>query len=134
MFNRRELLAGCLAVLARPAMADEDAPIAANPKVTFAGVITQVNLSPGNGPSSLQVERDGKPVTVFLGPLRYLIAQNFSPKAGQPVSVRGYESGNSVVAIEVTLTQEDKTLKLRDAEGRPLWRGGWHGTSKKGNS
>jgi len=40
------------------------------------------------------------------------------------VAVKGYKNGDSVVASEVTLPAEKKTLKLRDAQGRPLWRGG----------
>jgi hypothetical protein len=96
------------------------APIAANPVVEIKGVVKQVHISRGQGMPYLEVGA----TKVYLGSMRYLIAENFNPKAGQDVVVKGYKTGDSVVAIEVTLPAEKKTLKLRDAQGRPLWRGG----------
>ena len=64
----------------------------------------------------------------LLGPIHYLIAESFSPKTGQEVTVKGYKQTDNVIAIQVTLTQEKRTLKLRDDNGWPLWRGGaWRG-------
>jgi hypothetical protein len=99
-------------------------PIAANPIVEVKGAIRQVHLSQGQGMPYLDVQRAHGTVRVYLGSMRYLIAENFSPKAGQEVVVKGYQTGDSVVAIEISLPAEKKTLKLRDSKGWPLWRGG----------
>jgi hypothetical protein len=39
------------------------------------------------------------------------------------VQVKGYKLPDVVVATEVRLTAEGKSIKLRDENGRPLWRG-----------
>jgi hypothetical protein len=76
----------------------------------------------------LEVKHGNESSRVYLGPMHYLIAENISPKAGQEVAVKGYKLSDSLIAIQVTLTQEKKTLKLRDEKGWPLWRGGpWRG-------
>ena len=104
------------------------APVASNPIVEISGVVSQVQISPGQGMPYLEVKRDAEATKVFLGPIHYLIAENFSPKAGQEVTVKGYKQTDSIVAIQVSLPQEKTTLKLRDDNGWPLWRGGpWRG-------
>jgi hypothetical protein len=76
----------------------------------------------------LEVKHGNESTKVYLGPMHYLIAENFSPRTGQEVAVKGYKLSDSLIAIQVTLTQEKKTLKLRDETGWPLWRGGpWRG-------
>lgn len=100
------------------------APIASNPVVEIQGVIKQVHISRGQGMPYLDVEQRGATTKVYLGSMRYLVAENFNPKAGQEVMVKGYKTSDSVIAIQVTLTAEKKTLKLRDEKGWPLWRGG----------
>jgi hypothetical protein len=54
--------------------------------------------------------------------MRYLMEQNFNPKAGMEVSVRGYQGDKSVIAISVAA--DGKVLRLRDENGRPVWMGG----------
>ena len=105
-------------------VAQASAPIARNPIVELRGAIERVNLSPGQGVPLIEVKQAGGVTTVFLGAMRYLIAENFNPKSGQTVTGKGYKTGDSMVAIEVTLVEEKKTLKLRDEQGWPLWRGG----------
>ena len=100
------------------------APIASNPVVDLSGIVGQVQISPGQGTPYLEVKHGSETARVYLGPMHYLIAENFSPKAGQEVAVKGYKQADSIIAIQVTLPQEKKTLKLRDANGWPLWRGG----------
>ena len=78
----------------------------------------------GQGMPWLEVKGPKETVKVWLGSMRYLIDENFNPKAGQEVAVKGYQMKDGLVAIQVTLTAEKKTLKLRDAQGWPLWRGG----------
>lgn len=105
-------------------LAQAPAPVARNPVVDLKGTIERVNLSPGQGVPLIEVKQADAVTTVYLGAMRYLIAENFNPKAGQAVTGKGYKTGDSIVAIEVTLVEQNKTLKLRDSEGRPLWRGG----------
>lgn len=104
------------------------APVASNPVVDIAGVVGQVQIARGQGMPYLEVKHGGDTTKVYLGPMPYLIAEDFNPKTGQEVEVKGYKQTDSVIAIQVTLTQEKKTLKLRDDKGWPLWRGGpWRG-------
>ena len=101
------------------------APIAGNPVVNISGRIARVDaFRPGAGMPTLVVESEGTQTTVVLGSMRYLMEQNFNPKAGAQIEVKGYKQATSVIAIEVRLPAEDLTLKLRDKDGRPLWRGG----------
>ena len=100
------------------------APVAGNPIVNISGRITRVDASrPGEMPG-LVVNVDGTSTTVILGSMRYLMEQDFNPKAGAAVQVKGYKLPASVVAIEVRLPAENVTLKLRDENGWPVWRGG----------
>jgi hypothetical protein len=121
----RVVIAGC-ALRAVLAAADQaKAPIAANPVVSLSGRITKVDaFRPGAGMPALVVEADGTATTVILSSMRYLMEQNFNPKAGDEVQVQGYKAPAGVVAIEVRLTADGTTLRLRDESGRPLWRGG----------
>ena len=101
------------------------APVAGNPIVTFSGKITRVDASrPGEGMPGLVVNVDGTSTNVTLGSMRYLMEQDFNPKAGADVQVTGYKLPASVVAIEVRLPADNLTLKLRDENGWPLWRRG----------
>ncbi len=102
-------------------------PISTSPVVRVEGVIRQVHISQGQGMPYLEVQQGSDTVRVYLGSMRYLIAENFNPKSGQQVHARGYKRNDGVVAIEVSLPAEKKTLKLRDERGWPLWRGGRHG-------
>ncbi|MEN6537082.1 MAG: hypothetical protein ABFD60_13170 [Bryobacteraceae bacterium] len=98
-------------------------PMASNPVVEVKGKIVKVQVAPGRGMPSLDVEQDGKAIHVVLGAMHYLMQQNFSPKAGEEVEVKGYKAGDTVVASVVTLPAQGKTLRLRDERGYPLWRG-----------
>ena len=101
------------------------APIAGNPVVNLSGKITRVVASrPGEGMPGLVVDVDGTSTNVILGSMRYLMEQDFNPKAGVQVEVKGYKVPGSVVAIDVRLPAENISLKLRDENGWPLWRGG----------
>jgi hypothetical protein len=89
------------------------------------GTIASVNLVAGNMPSITVNVDGGRRSTVRLGSIRYLIANDFNPKSGQPVVVRGFpQPGVDLVAISVELPKTRQKLTLRDEQGRPLWRGG----------
>ena len=91
--------------------------------VEITGVIVRIHLNPGEGTPYLEVESGDETTLVHLGPMRYLIEENFNPKTGQEITVEGYQVEGYVAAIEVTLPSEKKTLRLRDDEGWPLWQG-----------
>jgi hypothetical protein len=98
------------------------APIASNAIVEVKGKITKVQLIPGQGMPSLEVDQGGQTSKVILGSMRYLMQQNFNPKAGDTVSVRGYRAGTEIYAIEVGLAG-GASLRLRDDAGWPVWQG-----------
>lgn len=100
------------------------APIAGNPVMEVSGTISEVHIAAGQGMPYIDVKKGEETTRVFLGAMHYLIAQDFNPKAGQQVNAKGYKMTDGVVAIQVTLTAQKKTLKLRDEKGWPLWRGG----------
>lgn len=104
--------------------AKDQAPIASNPVVELKGKITRVQVALGQGMPFLEVEHDGQTTKVLLGSMRYLMQQDFNPKAGDEVEVKGYKGTDQVVAISVTLPRESKTLQLRDEKGWPVWMGG----------
>jgi hypothetical protein len=101
------------------------APIAESPIVKLSGRITRVDaFRPGEGMPAIVVDANGVSQTVVLGSMRYLMEQNFNPKAGEQVHVKAYKLPNILIAIEVSLPADGVKLKLRDENGRPLWRGG----------
>jgi hypothetical protein len=101
------------------------APIAENPIVSISGRIVRVDaFRPGEGMPAIVVDVDGTATPVMLGSMRYLMERNFNPKAGSMVQVKGYKLPASIIAIEVRLPAENLTVKLRDENGWPLWRGG----------
>lgn len=101
---------------------ENKAPIAANPIVELRGKVAKVQVSPGEGMPFLELESNGKTSKVYLGSMRYLMQNNFNPKAGSAATVKGYQTSDSVMAIEVDV-EGGGALKLRDASGWPLWMG-----------
>ncbi len=105
--------------LAQPAM---QAPAGSAPLAEIHGTIERVQITPGAGMPYISVG-DGKSIKrVYLGSIRYLIEQNFNPKAGQTVTVKAYRFEDSYLAATVEIAGE-KVLRLRDESGRPVWRG-----------
>ena len=95
---------------------------------TLKGKVVSVETAGGFGPRSvkiMEIETEGKKVTVHLGPAFYLDDQKFAAKAGDEVSVVGaeaaYRTKTFIVAKSVTV--RGKTLVLRDERGLPAWRG-----------
>jgi hypothetical protein len=115
-------LAAC-AVWAQPRGPHFPAPGA--PKVELKGKIEKIRIAHGQGMPSLTIRAGDKAATVWLGSMRYLVEQDFRPKAGDDAEVSGYQAGDGVVAV--TVTTGGKTLRLRDDAGFPLWSGGRRG-------
>ncbi len=107
------------------------APIAKSPVVELSGTIEKVQIAPGQGMPYLEVKTAKGTTRVYLGSMRYLMEENFNPKSGQEVAVKGYQVNDAVVASQVSLPAEKKTLKLRDSNGWPLWRGGPRGPMRR---
>ena len=102
---------------------DTPAPLAGKPEVEIHGRIEQVRIARGEGMPFLQVRSGDRLVRVRLGSIRYLVERDFNPQSGQEVRVRGYEVGGEVFASRVDLPEAKLSLRLRDEQGRPLWRG-----------
>jgi len=101
--------------------------LATSPVVDLKGTINKVQITPGRGMPSLEVEQDGETATVYLGSIRYLMQQDFNPKAGQAVEVKGYKTAQGIFAITATLPAQKKTVRLRDERGWPVWSRGGRG-------
>jgi hypothetical protein len=101
------------------------APLAGAPKVELKGKIEKIWIAAGTGMPSLEIRTGEKTTRVRLGSMRYLMEQDFRPKAGDEIAVQGYRVEDGVVAI--TVTCGGKTLRLRDEAGFPVWRGGRRG-------
>jgi hypothetical protein len=91
--------------------------------VDLQGKIEKVQIVPGAGAPSLVVDTGAAKVTVILGPLRYLMEKDFNPKAGELAEVHGLQVDTDVFAVTVVLPASKRMLRLREADGRPLWRG-----------
>ncbi len=113
-------------LLSSPAWAggEQRPPIAEQPVVELTGTITRVQIAMGQGMPYLEVKTDKGLVKLYLGSMRYLVQENFTPKAGDLLEAKGYKMADSVVAIRVELPASKKVLKLRDENGWPLWMGG----------
>ncbi len=126
------LLSGWLAAsIALPQAPEMPASIAKSPKIELKGRIQSVQLVRGQGMPSLLVKTGDATTRVILGSMRYLMEQDFNPKAGTEVTVKGYKVNTDVYAIDVTVAGEGRTLHLRDAEGRPLWQRGRYGRKRQ---
>ena len=94
--------------------------------ITISGVVS----SSGTAGSGLTVdEGEGVLTTVYgMGPLSFWEAISVAkPSVGETVAIDAVEvtfSDNSTRLIALSLTVNDTTVTLRDADGRPLWRGG----------
>ena len=106
------------------AQAPSRAPVAEYPVVELEGRIGKVQIAPGAGMPALELETKNSAARVLLGPMRFLIDNNFNPKAGEQARVKAYDTRDAFLAIEVTLAGEKRTLKFRDDNGWPAWRGG----------
>jgi hypothetical protein len=65
------------------------------------------------------------PILVRLGPTWYMSQEKFTIMTGDPMEVTGSQvtlnNQPAIIAKEVTV--KNKTLKLRDDQGLPVWRG-----------
>lgn len=141
------LLLTAALLLAFPALAQPRQPgrhYDPNAVVTVQGQVEKVETrsrparsalenKPGREVRILSLKTAQGTVLVHLGPAKFLEEQQFAPKVGDTLSVTGSKmntaKGDVIVAAEVK--SGDKTVKLRDAQGTPLWRGKGQGGRQK---
>ncbi len=99
-------------------------PAVGVPPVELKGKVSRVQISPGQGMPSVTIKDSDTETTVYLGSMRYLMAEDFNPKVGDSIVVKAYKMANGLFAATVTLPASNKTIRLRDEFGRPMWRGG----------
>jgi hypothetical protein len=106
------------------AQAPSRAPVSENAVVELDGEIAKAQLSAGTHMPALELRARERTARIFLGPMWFLIDNDFKPKAGDRARVKAYETKDGLVAIEVTLPADKRTLRFRDENGWPVWRGG----------
>jgi hypothetical protein len=98
-------------------------------EVTLRGAVEEVTQHKGRmgrTGTHLLVNFDGRSMAVHLGPTSYLERNNFAFAKGDQVEVTGSKvrMGDADVLLAREVKAGDRTLKLRDAQGMPLWSGG----------
>jgi hypothetical protein len=96
---------------------------------TVSGTVVGVDsVQSRRGPSTglhLQLQTGGDTLTVHLGPSWYFERQSFAPQVGDSLAARGsrvtVQGAPALIAVEVL--HGTRSLRLRDAQGRPVWRG-----------
>jgi hypothetical protein len=88
------------------------------------GQVAAVRLTPGMGMPSVTVKSGNDTKVVYLGSMRYLMMQGFSPKVDEEIVVKAFEANGQYFAASVALPAQNKTIELRDGSGRPVWRRG----------
>jgi hypothetical protein len=100
---------------------------------TLSGEVTSVAQVHGKGGGRrgggygvhLMLKTDSGEISVHLGPGWYLDKQALKIAAGDRIEVRGsritFEGQPAIIAAEVK--KGDQSLKLRDDNGLPAWRG-----------
>lgn len=100
-------------------------PAVAGKPIEVSGKVAQIRIALGQGMPSFDLKHGDETTRVYLGPMPFLIAENFNPKAGQDVVVKGYKLEDRIIASQITFVAEKRTIKFRDDQGWPLWRGGF---------
>jgi hypothetical protein len=90
---------------------------------TLQGTAAEVNRYGGHQGVFLNLTTAQETLTVHLGPDWYLDDQGFEIDFNQPLEVTGFRNdwNGQAVLMASEVTQGDRTLQLRDANGYPLW-------------
>jgi hypothetical protein len=93
-------------------------------KGTVAAVTQQAGRNGWNG-THLTLKTDDTAIQVHVGPSAYLEQQHFTFANGDQIEVTGskVKMGGQDVLIAREIKKDGKVLKLRDAQGIPLWAG-----------
>jgi hypothetical protein len=99
---------------------------------TVKGIVEkleELNMGRGGGMGmkfrEILLKTDKGSIMVHLGPIWYLDQQKFAVKTGDTLEVTGSQVtlNNQPAIIAKNVTVNGKTLKLRDDQGVPVWRG-----------
>jgi hypothetical protein len=101
--------------------------IAGTPIVELRGNIAEVRIAPGAGTPFVTIKHGDEVTKLYLGSMRYLMVQGFNPKVDEEIVAKAYKVNDGFIAATVTLPAQNKTVRLRDESGRPVWRGGPRG-------
>ena len=84
-----------------------------------------METQPGRQLQLIYLKTDKGTVTVHLGPEKFLEQQQFTPKAGDSMTVTGAKmtTGQGEVIVAAEVKADGKSVTLRDAQGVPVWRG-----------
>ncbi len=121
-----------LAVLPVSAQQPATGPLSHYPVIEVKGTVKQVHTERGAGMPWLEVETAKGPVKLMLGSMRYLMQNDFAPKAGDAITAKAFQQPDQAMAMSVELPGSGKSLKLRDERGMPAWRGGMSKGGMKG--
>ncbi len=97
---------------------------------SISGEVVSVDKLPRQrGPSAggihVNVKTEKETIAAHLGPAWYLKQQGLTMQAGDRIEIRGsritYRGHPAIIAAEVK--KGSQSLKLREDDGRPLWRG-----------
>jgi hypothetical protein len=104
---------------------------------TVQGTVESLGNYPSLGPGSRRgmryrgvvLKTDQGPITVHLGPSWYLSEEKFPLKAGETMEVTGSKiaQDGTTIIMASEVKANGKTLKLRDEQGFPVWRGAGRG-------
>ena len=100
-----------------------------NTVIQVIGTVTQVNIVPRGGPSTLRLETSGETFTVMLGPGWYLAELHADIRSGDILTVKGSKMMDRwgqlhLAAARIANQRTGTVLELRDETGRPRWMGG----------
>jgi hypothetical protein len=122
------------AVISHPNYCQSATPSIYDPQtvITVQGRVERLTKLPGFGPGGphemdrvVILKSNQGSITVHLGPAWYLSQKRFPPNVGDMLEVIGSKirqnRGTVIVAKEVT--KDGETLKLRDDQGFPSWKG-----------
>ncbi len=103
-------------------------PMLSNPQTvtTIKGVLQAQDTTTRRGRLGVWVVKtDQGDLTVHLGPAWYLSQQQVVMNPGAAVEITGsrVDQGGQSVILAREITAAGKTVKLRDDQGLPLWRG-----------
>ncbi|MDD3580458.1 MAG: DNA-binding protein [Desulfobacca sp.] len=114
-----------------------------NTVTTIKGTVESLETLPSVGRrggkgmewQGLVLKTDKETINVHLGPVGYASEQGVEPKVGDTIEVTGSKitRDQKTVLLAAEVKANDKILKLRDEQGRPLWRGWRRGGPGAGN-
>ncbi len=93
--------------------------------VTVQGTAIQLDRYGRHQGLFLAVQTAQETLEVHLGPAWYWQDQGFEIALNSPIEVKGFRSDGrgQPVLMAAEISQGDRTVQLRDADGYPLWMG-----------